>query len=202
MYFETLQRVLGKEAEPDWVQSQSFVFVHSVLFHVEVQSFLDSPLHAVTFAIYDFQIVEIKSMLFENVMLNRSRHVKLFNFDVGRVLPDAYAGCASCFSNVWLFTVTTLETIYNTWVIISTAPIFQLLLERALPVLLAFQLLLHSEASRFSAGAWLLHQQNFNGTNTVVCRRCSLASASRNRTDSSVFRCLIRVRRLPMKRAG
>ena len=26
MLLETLQRVLGKEAEPDWVQFQSFVF--------------------------------------------------------------------------------------------------------------------------------------------------------------------------------
>ena len=31
MLFETLQRVLGKEAEPDWVQFQSFVFAHRVL---------------------------------------------------------------------------------------------------------------------------------------------------------------------------
>ena len=38
MLFETLQRVLGKEAEPDWVQFQSFVFVHRVLFHVDVQA--------------------------------------------------------------------------------------------------------------------------------------------------------------------
>ena len=30
--------------------------------------------------------------------------------------------------------VATLETIYNSWVIISTGPIFQLLLERPLPV--------------------------------------------------------------------
>ena len=26
MLFETVQRVLGKEAEPDWVQFQSFVY--------------------------------------------------------------------------------------------------------------------------------------------------------------------------------
>ena len=44
MNFETLQRVLGKEAEPDWVQFQSFVFVHTVLLRVDVECFLDSPL--------------------------------------------------------------------------------------------------------------------------------------------------------------
>ena len=49
MLFETPQRVLGEEAEPDWVHFQSFVFVHRVLFHVNVQRFLDSPFHAVTF---------------------------------------------------------------------------------------------------------------------------------------------------------
>ena len=41
MLFETLQRVLEKEAEPDLVQFQSFVFVHRVLFRVDVQRFLD-----------------------------------------------------------------------------------------------------------------------------------------------------------------
>ena len=43
---------------------------------------------------------------------------------------------------------------------------------------------------------------SINGTSTVLCRCWSSASASRDRTDSSVFRCLIRVRRLSMKRAG
>ena len=67
MLFETLQRLLGREAEPDWVQFLSFiVFVLRVLFRVGVR-FLDSPLHAVTFAIYDFHIVEVESMLFEIV---------------------------------------------------------------------------------------------------------------------------------------
>ena len=41
MPFETLQRVLGEEAEPDWVQFQSFVFVHTVLLRVDVEFFLD-----------------------------------------------------------------------------------------------------------------------------------------------------------------
>ena len=45
-----------------------------------------------------------------------------------------YTGCESRFSTVCLFIVATLETIYNTWVILSTCPIFQLLLERPLPV--------------------------------------------------------------------
>ena len=37
--------MLGEEAEPDWVQFQSSVFVHRVLFGVDhdVQRFLDSP---------------------------------------------------------------------------------------------------------------------------------------------------------------
>ena len=56
MLFETLQRVLGKEAELHWVAFQSFVFVHRVLLRVDVQRLLDSPLHAVTFAIYDFHM--------------------------------------------------------------------------------------------------------------------------------------------------
>ena len=134
MPFKTLQRVLGKEAEPDWVQFQSFVFVHSVLLRVDVECFLDSPLQTVTFAIDHFHIVEIKGMLFEDRMLCSSRHVKSSVFDVGRMLLYAYTGCASRFSNVCLFAVATLETIYNTWVILSTGPIFQLLLERPLPV--------------------------------------------------------------------
>ena len=73
-------------------------------------------------------------MLFEDRMLCSSRHVKSSVFDVGRVLLDAYTGCASRFSNVCLFAVATPETIYNTWVILSTGPIFQMLLERPLPV--------------------------------------------------------------------
>ena len=36
MPFKTLQRVLGEEAEPDWVQFQSFVFVHGVLLPIDV----------------------------------------------------------------------------------------------------------------------------------------------------------------------
>ena len=63
MPFETLQRVLGEEAEPDWVQFQSVVFVHGVLLRVDVECFLDSPLQTVTFAIDHFYIVEIKGML-------------------------------------------------------------------------------------------------------------------------------------------
>ena len=134
MPFETLQRVFGEEAEPDWVQFQSFVSVHRVILRVDVECFLDSPLQTVTFTIDHFHIVEIKGMLFEDRMLRRSRHVKLSVFDVGRVLLEAYTGCAFRFSNVCLFAVATLETIYNTWVILSTGPIFQLLLERPLPV--------------------------------------------------------------------
>ena len=45
--------------------------------------------------------------------LSSSRHVKSSAFTVGCVLLDAYTGCASRFSNVCLFTVATLETIYN-----------------------------------------------------------------------------------------
>ena len=51
MNFETLQRVLGEEAELDWVQFQSVVFVHGVLLRVDVECFLDSPLQTVTVAI-------------------------------------------------------------------------------------------------------------------------------------------------------
>ena len=69
MSFETLQRVLGEEAEPDWVQFESFVFVHRVLLRVDVECFLDSPHQTVTFAIDHFHIVEIKGMLFEDHML-------------------------------------------------------------------------------------------------------------------------------------
>ena len=134
MPFETQQRVLREEAEPDWVQFQSFVFVHRVLLCVDLECFLDSPLQTVTFVIDHFHIVEIKGMLFEDRMLSSSRHVKSSVFDAERVLFDAYTGCASRFSNVCLFTVATLETKYNTWVILSNGPIFQLLLERLLPV--------------------------------------------------------------------
>ena len=123
MPLEKLQRVLGEEAEPDWVQFQSFVFAHRVL-RVDVECFFDSLLQTVTFAIDHFHIVEIKGVLFEDRMLSNSRHVKSSVFDVGRVLLDAYTGCASRFSNVSLFAVATLETIYNTWVILSTGPIF------------------------------------------------------------------------------
>ena len=63
MPFETQQRVLGKEAEPDWVQFQSFVFVQGVLLRVDVECFLDSPLQTLTFAIDHFHIAEIKGML-------------------------------------------------------------------------------------------------------------------------------------------
>ena len=56
---KTLQRVLGEEAEPDWVKFQSFVFVHRVLVRMDVECFLDSPLQTVTFAIDHFHIVEI-----------------------------------------------------------------------------------------------------------------------------------------------
>ena len=76
MPFETLQRVLGEEAEPDWVHFQSVVFVNGVLLRVDVECFLDSPLQTVTFAIDHFYIVEIKSMLFEDRMLSSSRHVR------------------------------------------------------------------------------------------------------------------------------
>ena len=112
MPFETLQRVFGEEAEPDWVQFQSFVFVHRVLLRVDVECFLDSPLQTVTFAIDHFH--EIQGMLFEDRMLCSSKHVKSSVFDVGRVLLDAYTGCASRFSNVCLFTVATLEKKYTT----------------------------------------------------------------------------------------
>ena len=95
MPFETLQRVLGEEAEPDWVQFQSFVFIYRVLLCVDVEYFLDSPLQTVTFAIDHFHIVEIKGVLFEDRMLSSSRHVKSSVFDVRRVLLDAYTGCAS-----------------------------------------------------------------------------------------------------------
>ena len=81
-----------------------------------------------------FHIVEIKGMLFKVRMHSSSQHVKSSIFDVARVLLNADTGCASRFSDVCLCTVTTPETIYNTWVIISTGPIFQLLLERPLPV--------------------------------------------------------------------
>ena len=83
MPFETLQRVLGEEAEPDWVQFQSVVFVHEVLLRVDVECFLDSPLQTLTFAIDHFYIVEIMGMLFEDRMLSSSRHVKSSAFDVG-----------------------------------------------------------------------------------------------------------------------
>ena len=136
MPFETLQRVSGEEAEPDRAQFQSFVFVHTVLLRVDVECFLDSALQTVPvpFAIDHFHIVEIKDVLFEDRMLSSSRPVKSSVFEVRRVLLYAYTGCASRFSNVCLFTVATFETIYNPWVILSTGPIFQLLLERPLPV--------------------------------------------------------------------
>ena len=54
--------MLGEEAEPDWVQFQSFVFVHRVLLRVDVECFLDSPLQTVTFAIDHFHIVEINAV--------------------------------------------------------------------------------------------------------------------------------------------
>ena len=71
MPFETLQlqRVIGEEAEPDWVQFQSVVFVHGVLLRVDVECFLDSPLQTVPFAIDHFYIVEIKGMLFEDLLV-------------------------------------------------------------------------------------------------------------------------------------
>ena len=72
MPFETQQRVSGEEAEPEWVQFQSVVFVHGVLLHVDVECFLDSPLQTVTFAVDHFYIVEIKGMLFEDRMLSSS----------------------------------------------------------------------------------------------------------------------------------
>ena len=84
--------------------------------------------------IYCLRFVKIKGMLFEDRMLRSSRHVKSSIFVVGRVLLDAYTGSASRFSNVCLFAVATLETISNTRIILSTGPIFQLLLERPLPV--------------------------------------------------------------------
>ena len=62
MPFETLQKGLGEEAEPDWVQFQSFVFVHRVLLHLDVECFLDFPLQTVTFAIDHFHVVEIKAL--------------------------------------------------------------------------------------------------------------------------------------------
>ena len=110
-----------------------------------------------------------------------------------------YTGCASRVSNVWLFTVATLETIYNTRVILSTGPIFQLLLERPLQFL-GFPTTLTFRGLKIFCRGWVT--PSINGTSTVLCRRWSLASASRDRTDFSVFRCLIRVRRLSMKRAG
>ena len=77
MPFETLQRVLGEEAEPDCVQFQYVVFVHGVLLRVDVERFLDSPLPTVTFPIDHFYIVEINGMLFEDCNLSSSsRHVK------------------------------------------------------------------------------------------------------------------------------
>ena len=96
MPFETQHMVLGEEAEPDWVQFQSFVF-HRVLLRVDVECFLDSraPLQTMTFAIDHFHTVEIKGMLFEDRMLSSSKHVKSSVFDVGRVLLDAYTGHAS-----------------------------------------------------------------------------------------------------------
>ena len=64
MPFETLQKVFGEEAEPDWVQFQSrFVFAHRVLIRVHVECFLDSPLQTMTFASDQFHIVEVKGML-------------------------------------------------------------------------------------------------------------------------------------------
>ena len=89
MPFKTLQRVLGEEAEVDWVQFQSFVFVDGVLLRVDGECFLDSPLQTVTFANDHVDIVEMKGMQFENRMLRGSRHVKLSVFDVGRALLDA-----------------------------------------------------------------------------------------------------------------
>ena len=114
MPFETPERVLGEDAEPEWVQFQSlsFSFVHRVLLRVDVECFLGSPLHYVTFAIDHFHIVEIKGMLFENRMLSSSRHVKSSIFYVGRVPLDAYTRCASRFSNVCLFTVAILSVSY------------------------------------------------------------------------------------------
>ena len=76
MPFKTLQRVLGEEAEPDWVQFQSFVFVQRVLLRVDVECFPDSPHQTLTIAIDHFHIVEIKGMQFEDRMLSSSRHVK------------------------------------------------------------------------------------------------------------------------------
>ena len=84
MPFETLQRASGEEAEPDRVQFQSFVFVHTVLLRVDVEFFLDSPLQTVPFAIDHFHVVEIKGVLFEDRMLSSSRHVKSSVFDVRR----------------------------------------------------------------------------------------------------------------------
>ena len=53
---------------------------------------------SMTCAIYDFHILEIKRMLFENGMLSSGRHVK--SSILGCVLLDAYARSASRFSNV------------------------------------------------------------------------------------------------------
>ena len=187
-----------EEAEPDWVQFQSFALVHIVPFRVGVECFLDYPLETVTFANDHVHIVETKGMLFEDRMLSNSRHVKSSTFDVGGVLLDAYTGCVSRFSNVCLFTVATLETKHNTWVILSTSPIFQLLLDR--PLLVSW-LSNNSFIQRPQDSLQGLASPSLNGTSTVVCCRWSSTSTPRDFTDSPVFRCLIRVRRLSMKRA-
>ena len=86
-----LSCLIYRNLNPDWVQFQSFVFVHGMLFRIHVECFLDSLLQTVTFEIDDFHIVEIKGMLFEDRTLSSSRHVKSSAFDVGRVLLDAYS---------------------------------------------------------------------------------------------------------------
>ena len=120
-----------------------------MLLRIDVECFLDSPLQTVTLAIDHFHIVEIKGMLFEDCMLSSSRHVKSSVFDVGRVLLDAYTGCAFRLSNVCLLTVATLETMYNTWVRSLDCSDLSASAGATTSSFLSFQLVLHSEASRF-----------------------------------------------------
>ena len=183
MLFETLQRVLGKEA--DLVQFQPFVFVHRVLFRVDVQRFLDSPLHAVTFAIYDLHVVKIKSMRLKNDMLGQQQTHQIVHF-WRRIVPR---------HRFAVYTRMVEDTCWPPWSIPRTGGAKTILVVRPIPFLqctiahsrhtwswddiqylrhhldwsdlsaaagattssfLAFQ---HWEASGFSAGAGLLHQQ-------------------------------------------
>ena len=92
MLFETLKRVLGEEAEPDWVPFQSFVFVHTVLLRVDVECFLDSPLQTVTFAIDHFHIVEMRACC-SKIACSAAADMSNRQFltrNVRRVLLDAY----------------------------------------------------------------------------------------------------------------